>query len=75
MGRVEPRGHLRTYVEGQLSDLPRNSVEPIALAARWDQGMMRDRVQRVVAGDHAHPLAVGVIDETSNPGRGTRRRG
>ncbi len=32
-GRVEPREHLRTYVQGQLSDLPRKSNEPIALAA------------------------------------------
>ena len=32
-GRVEPRGHLRTYAEGQLSDLPRKTVEPVALAA------------------------------------------
>lgn len=27
------RRHLTTYVRGQLSDLPRKSVEPIALAA------------------------------------------
>ena len=32
-GRSEPREHLRTYVSGQLSDLERKSVEPIALAA------------------------------------------
>jgi len=30
-GRSEPREHLRTYVSGQLSDLPRKSVEPMAL--------------------------------------------
>jgi SRSO17 transposase len=28
--RSEPREHLATYVRGQLSDLPRKSVEPIA---------------------------------------------
>ena len=28
------REHLRTYVGGQLSNLPRKSIEPIALAAR-----------------------------------------
>lgn len=32
-GRSEPREHLRTYVSGQLSDLPRKSIEPIALAS------------------------------------------
>ena len=31
--RREPRDHLRTYVSGQLSDLERKSVEPMALAA------------------------------------------
>jgi len=80
-GRVEPREHLRTYMEGQLSDLPRKSIEPIALAtgvpprtlqqflsaAKWQEGMMRDRLQQIVARDHAHPLAVGVFDETSFP--------
>ncbi len=57
-GRSEPREHLQTYVRGQLSDLRRKSVEPIALAAdvpprtlqrflesmRWDEHRMRDRV-------------------------------
>ena len=32
-GRSEPREHLGTYVAGQVSDLRRKSVEPIALAA------------------------------------------
>ena len=32
-GRSEPREHLRTYVSGQLSDLPRKRVEPMALSA------------------------------------------
>ena len=32
-GRREPQEHLQTYVQGQLSDLPRKSIEPIALAA------------------------------------------
>ncbi len=35
--RKDTRAHLPVYVAGQLSDLPRKSVEPIALAAgvRW----------------------------------------
>ena len=32
-GRSDTREHLPVYVRGQLSDLPRKSVEPIALAA------------------------------------------
>ena len=31
--RSEPRRHLRTCLRGQLWDLPRKSVKPIALAA------------------------------------------
>ncbi len=79
MGRVTNRRHLETYVGGQLSDLQRKSIEPIADAAgqpprtlqqflgllRWDEGAVRDRLQRRVARRHAHPHSVGIIDETS----------
>ncbi len=79
MGRVTNRSHLQTYISGQLSDLERKSVEPIADAAgvpprtlqeflsmlKWDDLAARDRVQRRVARWHAHPHSVGVIDETS----------
>ena len=55
-GRVTVRRHLDTYVLGQLSDLERKSVEPMADAAgtpprdlqqflglyRWDESAMRD---------------------------------
>ena len=59
-------GHLGTYCRGLLSDLPRKSVEPIALAAgcavrtlqeflthhAWDHERMRDELQRRVAREH-----------------------
>ena len=59
-------GHLGTYCRGLLSDLPRKSVEPIALEAgcavrtlqeflthhAWDHERMRDALQRRVARDH-----------------------
>jgi len=83
-GRSEPRHHLQTYVAGQLSDLRRKSAEPMALAAgipprtlqcflssvRWDELRMRDRLQWIVARDHSHPHAIGVVDETGNPKKG-----
>lgn len=83
-GRSEPREHLRTYIRGQLSDLPRKSVEPIALTAgtpprtlqrflesvQWDEQRLRDRQQQFVARAHAHPKAIGVIDESGNPKKG-----
>ena len=78
-GRVTARRHLDTYVLGQLGDLPRKSVEPIADASgtpprtlqeflslyRWDESAMRDRAQQRVARRHAHEHSVGLLDETS----------
>jgi len=78
-GRVTARRHLDTYVLGQLGDVPRKSVEPIADAAgtpprtlqeflslyRWDESAMRDRLQHRVARRHAHEHSVGILDETS----------
>src|SRR5438876_4174339 len=57
------RAHLHTYCRGLLSDLPRKSVEPIALAAGtavrslqeflrdhvWHQFRMRDQLQQRLA--------------------------
>ena len=88
-GRSEPRGHLRTYVSGQLSDLHRKSVEPMALAANmpprtlqrfleiveWDGERLRDKAQHVVARDHASSDAIGIIDETGHPKKGKHTAG
>ena len=78
-GRVTSRRYLDLYVEGQLSDLPRKSIEPMADAMsepprnlqeflslfRWDESAVRDRLQQYVAQRHPHPQSVGVVDETS----------
>jgi SRSO17 transposase len=83
-GRSEPREHLRHYVRGQLSNLQRKSVEPIALfnniAPRtlqeflgsdvWDQAHARDRAQQIIARDHEDPKAIGIIDDTGHPKSG-----
>lgn len=83
------REHLPVYVQGQLSDLDRKSVEPIALKAglpprtlqeflsllSWDEARMRDRVQQIVATEHAGPRTVGLIDETSIVKKGTKTPG
>lgn len=79
MGRATNRDHLAAYVSGQLSDLDRKSIEPMADAAgvpprtlqeflgflKWDESAARDRLQRRVARRHGHLHSVGVIDETS----------
>lgn len=83
-GRSEPREHLGHYVRGQLSDLQRKSVEPIALlndiAPRtlqeflnsdvWDHAHARDRVQQLVARDHKDARAIGIIDDSGHPKSG-----
>jgi len=69
---------LRVYVQGQLSDIQRKNCEAIALkfdqcprtlqrfleSIKWDEERLRDRCQEIVARDHAHPDAIGLIDES-----------
>jgi SRSO17 transposase len=80
------RDHLKHYVQGQLSNLPRKSVEPIAhlmdvpprtlqeflSLSDWDHGRLRDTVQRLVARDHAEEQAIGIIDESGHPKKGNK---
>ncbi len=75
---VAGRRLLRVYVQGQLSDVPRKNCEAIALrmnqaprtlqrfleSIKWDESQLRDRCQEIVARDHAHPEAIGLIDES-----------
>src|SRR6185437_12166798 len=82
----DTRRHLKEYVQGQLSNLPRKSVEPIAHLmdvpprtlqeflsfSHWDHDRLRDTVQRIVARDHAEPQAVGIIDESGHPKKGNK---
>ena len=77
-GRCDTRRYLRVYVDGQMSELHRKSAEPMALRAgvpprslqaflgllEWDEDRLVDRLQQHVARDHAHPWAIGVVDET-----------
>src|SRR5438128_2032093 len=82
--RSEQRESLRCYVKGQLSDLPRKSIEPMALAAglpprnlqqflslhRWDDAMVRDRVMQIIGREHHDPEAISIIDETYHAKKG-----
>jgi hypothetical protein len=77
-GRRDARQLLRVYVKGQLSDLKRKTAEAIALkfgtaprtlqrfleSIKWNEGKLRDRCQQIVAKDHAHPEAIGAVDES-----------
>ena len=87
--RKDTRAHLKTYVYGQLSNLERKSVEPIADAAgvpvrtlqeylsqlRWDEDQVRDRLQQRIARTHPSNHSVGLIDETSFRKKGKKTPG
>jgi SRSO17 transposase len=87
--RKDTRAHLRTYLRGQLSNLQRKSVEPIADAAgvpvrtlqeflsqlHWDEDRLRHRLQQRVARTHPSAHSVGLIDETSFRKKGKQTPG
>jgi SRSO17 transposase len=83
------RRHIGTYVRGQLGNLPRKSIEPIALDAGvhprtlqqllslhgWDEDRMRRKLQARVAAGHGGRHAIGIIDETSFVKKGDKTPG
>jgi len=87
--RIEPVELLQAYVTGQLSDLERKSIEPMADAAglpprnlqqflslhKWDELRMRDTLQQIVAREHQHPCSIGIFDETGHPKKGDKTPG
>lgn len=87
--RRNTRQHLLMYVRGQLSDLPRKSVEPIALRSgvavrtlqeflsqhQWDHSRMVDRLHQLVATQHSDGETIGIIDETSCVKKGLKTPG
>lgn len=88
-GRRDARGLLRVYVQGQLSNLHRKTAEAIALQSgtaprtlqrllesiKWDEEKLRDRCQKIVAGEHAHPEAIGCVDESGTAKSGKETAG
>lgn len=87
--RHEQPEHFRRIVTGQLSDLPRKSLEPIAAASgcpprclqqflslhKWDHEMMREKVQRIIGREHAHRHSIGKLDETAHCKKGDKTPG
>lgn len=87
--RPAGRALLQVYVRGLLSDVQRKNAEAIALnqnvAPRtlqrflesmvWDEQLLRDRCQQIVAMEHAHRDAIGTIDETGTAKSGRETAG
>ena len=79
----------KVYVQGLLSDVPRKNVEAIALefgkaprtlqrlleSIKWDERLLRDQCQQLVALEHAHPGAIGCLDESGTAKSGTHTVG
>jgi SRSO17 transposase len=80
---------LQIYVKGLLSDVQRKNAEAIALdqnvaprtlqrfleSIAWDEQMLRDQCQQVIATEHAHPDAIGCVDETGTAKSGRETAG
>lgn len=87
--RRDTREYLSVYVQGQLSELPEKSCEPIALAAgipprnlqeflahyRWQEDLARQRLAEIVVRDHDGPHRIAIIDETSDVKKGDKTPG
>jgi SRSO17 transposase len=88
-GRIEGRRLLAVYVRGQLSDLHRKTAEAIALRMgkaprtlqrfleliKWNEDRLRERCQQLVAREHAHAEAIGIVDESAVIKSGTHTAG
>jgi SRSO17 transposase len=80
LARSAGRALLPVYVQGPMSMVQRRNVEAMALdqgiaprtlqrlleSIAWDHHQLRDRCHRIVADEHAHPEAIGCIDETGS---------
>jgi len=87
--RRQTFGHFQAYLLGLLADVPRKSVEPMALAMGvavrtlqeflshfvWDHDRLRDQLQRRMIDQHGGDEAIGVIDETGHPKQGDKTPG
>lgn len=83
------RLHRRTCTPGQITERPRKSVEPIALASgvaprtlqqflashRWDDRAVESCLQSRIAREHASRDSIVIVDETSFAKKGDRTPG
>jgi SRSO17 transposase len=87
--RSAGRDLLHVYVRGLLSDVQRKNAEAIALDQKiaprtlqrflesivWDEQLLRDRCQQIIATEHASIEAIGSIDETGTAKSGKQTAG
>lgn len=87
--RQAGRDLLLAYVQGLMSSVQRKNVEAMALeqnvaprtlqrlldSIAWNEEQLRDRCQQIVASEHAHPEAIGCVDETGTAKSGSETAG
>lgn len=80
---------MQVYVQGLLLNLQRKNIEAMALelgtaprtlqrfveSIKWDETGVRDDCQQLVAREHAHPEAVGCLDESGTAKSGSHTVG
>ena len=54
---------------------PPRTLQRFVESLSWDEEKLRDRCQVIVAQDHAHPQAIGLIDESGVPKSGNDTAG
>jgi len=80
---------VQIYDKGLLSNLQRKNIEAMALewgtaprtlqrfveSIKWDETGLRDDCQQLVAREHAHPEAIGCLDESGTAKSGSHTAG
>ncbi len=87
--RAKTFGYWLKYIVGLMADVKRKSIEPIALAAGvpvrtlqeflaffvWDDRLVDDRLQRLVADEHSCETAIGILDASGHHKQGDKTPG
>ena len=83
------RGHMATYVAGQVGSLERKNMEAMALdkgtkprtlqafmeTLAWDENAVARKLREIIRTDHFDASAIGIIDETSHAKKGDKTVG
>jgi len=87
--REKTFGYWLKYIVGLMADVKRKSIEPIALAAGvpvrtlqeflaffvWDDRLVDNSLQRLVADEHSCATAIGVLDASAHGKQGDKTPG
>lgn len=55
--------------------LPQRNLKQFLSLHKWDEMRMRDKLQKIVAGEHQHLYSVGIFDESGHSKKGDKTPG